>query len=1573
MKKRILSIVLMLALAFSLAIGTAVISNAAAGDASIALNLAENITVQVKFESWADTAASAVIQIDERTPATVIPVKDGYDAIVEIPVPVKDLDADVKVTLYTADGVVLAEKTVNAAAYCESLAGDATYGALVEALKAYSAVAKSYFANDGTLVAPDADPDFGESTYKTEGTLPAGLTHDSATLILESETTIRHYFLLADDYSIGSYRFWVDLDEDGGFDIDEQLTVVNAGDAYCVDISGITPNDLDKAYTLYVTDFNDTYSCTYGALDYAARKYESGEADAKALTAALNNYLAEAAKIGANIVYMDGETELKTELYNYGVDNYITYAPEKDGVFFAGWTDADGKKVNVIADGTVGNVTLYANWESAPETPAFSGSSDAIAALIVNMLKDSTKEATTADGVTTIDISSLAVPKNASGSYQNRGNYPTVNGQNFALAFTSVSTYKYAKAEMQFGKVEGKAVLPFNMRILQEHQFFNIASDGGVYLGASQDANYKIAQLEDGILTDVEFYMDLSGCDFTFTNNNTVVLHATNMAGDAVSISCTGKWNSARTAIGQIMLDLAAHQALIEQECGIMIGNQAWIAVPALTEITSADTITDATTGAIYTYEAAKATRLPSNMAIANKAFAGWYADAECTQAINSIEKGNFGPVTVYSKWADADYYATAKNANGNHIKGNGYGDIIEEYNMCYTYTVRFDKSSSTDVSGQIRLRNSGLEAIVDEEGNVTYKDWAKYYQYIYTDPTHTFYVGLCFDEILEELGCELRAKDENGEYIMDTYTVIEKQTVTELQPKLDENDQPVLDENNEPIMEEVQVEKEVEVEKECHKIDEAAFELYYSKIMTYSPNSNNTQALRYAKGIVKTMNGKVLANVTKEDAIISFVLDFANLELRYYLNGVYFATEELVGRTADTPYDKGCNVFLDADGGLSNYNKYDSAQPFNFLNWQNTSGATLATEAFTFGDIYATTANVKYELNGGTVEGETVNEIAIGAELVLPETVTKDNHVFSGWYLDASFETPADGYVVPNSKNITVYAKLVELVTYNITYSAEGGTIADGEYTESFVPGYTDVVLPWVTKENTNFAGWYMDKSFNQKATASELAKATSDITLYALYVDSCWSKGAAIGGSEYWWGQANGGWSGGNIADAMIAAGVDTLTLRVDTASTGSENWVGSGVRLRPATGSGEAYVINFADGNMTSLNSGTVLTTPNSGDVVDVVIDFTNKTCTYYVNGVFVVKDTGASMGALTNYNYESVEGVENLSRGNMFQLTANSSNGRKLAYDSISIIFGDALNHVDADKNHVCDDCGLTMTTCTDATGDNDHDCDMCGKGNASACVDETGDGMCDECGYALNLPVINYNANGGVVTGDGYSTKIFPNATVVLPWATKGNECFIGWYLDAELTQRATQDALAAATEDVTLYAKYATSLKSADYTANTNDGAIYVGNYNDMWTADETLGYAVTHRLIANAIAADALRGFEIRCRNNANAAYVQEVWIAEDGIYATENGVKVGNVGDVVDVVMDFDDKTITYYCNGVLVEAATRTGLAFTDPSTYNFTGTSYVFCQMNNQNKDNGGITYFHYDTLIGNIYA
>ena len=57
-----------------------------------------------------------------------------------------------------------------------------------------------------------------------------------------------------------------------------------------------------------------------------------------------------------------------------------------------------------------------------------------------------------------------------------------------------------------------------------------------------------------------------------------------------------------------------------------------------------------------------------------------------------------------------------------------------------------------------------------------------------------------------------------------------------------------------------------------------------------------------------------------------------------------------------------------------------------------------------------------------------------------------------------------------------------------------------------------------------------------------------------------------------------------------------------------------------------------------------------------------------------------------------------------------------------------------DHVDTDKNHICDYCNETLSECADEN--KDHKCDYCGT-TLSECADENKDHKCDYCGATLS--------------------------------------------------------------------------------------------------------------------------------------------------------------------------------------------------------------------------------------------
>ena len=137
---------------------------------------------------------------------------------------------------------------------------------LVKSMLNYGAYAQTYFKYDG---ADPANIDLSEEEKDVSSVTveqvkdheiqktgsETGITYYAPTLVLKSETSIRHYFVVEDGYSIDSFTFTCE---------GKTLTPVKSGKYYYVEIPNIASGNLDKQYTVSVGGF----SVTYSALSY---------------------------------------------------------------------------------------------------------------------------------------------------------------------------------------------------------------------------------------------------------------------------------------------------------------------------------------------------------------------------------------------------------------------------------------------------------------------------------------------------------------------------------------------------------------------------------------------------------------------------------------------------------------------------------------------------------------------------------------------------------------------------------------------------------------------------------------------------------------------------------------------------------------------------------------------------------------------------------------------------------------------------------------------------------------------------------------------------------------------------------------------------------------------------------------------------------------------------------------------------------------------------------------------------------------------------------------------------------
>ena len=110
----------------------------------------------------------------------------------------------------------------------------------------------------------------------------------------------------------------------------------------------------------------------------------------------------------------------------------------------------------------------------------------------------------------------------------------------------------------------------------------------------------------------------------------------------------------------------------------------------------------------------------------------------------------------------------------------------------------------------------------------------------------------------------------------------------------------------------------------------------------------------------------------------------------------------------------------------------------------------------------------IHFDTNGGSEIADIDKEY--GEEVLKPANPTKSGYRFAGWYSDNEFTNSYIFTTMPNH-DITLYAKW-EVITYNITYYLNGGTVNAAN------PGNYTVETPSITlnnpsKEGSVFTGW--------------------------------------------------------------------------------------------------------------------------------------------------------------------------------------------------------------------------------------------------------------------------------------------------------------------------------------------------------------------------------------------------------------------------------------------------------------------------------------------------------------------
>ena len=256
---------------------------------SISLNgdISINFYFDVSEETKNDAAAYILITYPNGTTEKILlseartKTAGGVTYYVVNPaLPAKEINAIVSARIVRGDGTegILYEKTIRG--YAEALIENADdYSpeqvALMEALIAYGEAASIHFGGENiehqlTEITPET---LAEYAMKQSGSTNEGLRYYGSSVLLESETTIRHYFYLTGG-DVSDHTFLID---------GQEVTPANepGTNYWYVDIPNIVSKDLDRVYVLEA----DGMTIEYSALSYAyAALVKYGEDESKGAT-----------------------------------------------------------------------------------------------------------------------------------------------------------------------------------------------------------------------------------------------------------------------------------------------------------------------------------------------------------------------------------------------------------------------------------------------------------------------------------------------------------------------------------------------------------------------------------------------------------------------------------------------------------------------------------------------------------------------------------------------------------------------------------------------------------------------------------------------------------------------------------------------------------------------------------------------------------------------------------------------------------------------------------------------------------------------------------------------------------------------------------------------------------------------------------------------------------------------------------------------------------------------------------------------------------------------------------------
>ena len=135
----------------------------------------------------------------------------------------------------------------------------------------------------------------------------------------------------------------------------------------------------------------------------------------------------------------------------------------------------------------------------------------------------------------------------------------------------------------------------------------------------------------------------------------------------------------------------------------------------------------------------------------------------------------------------------------------------------------------------------------------------------------------------------------------------------------------------------------------------------------------------------------------------------------------------------------------------------------------------------------FSETYNITYNLDGGTNGSNPISYTVKTATITLADA-SKDGYTFEGWYSEAAFTNQVTEIATGSTGLKEFFAKFSDAITYDITYTLDGGTNAANNPADYTVESAT-ITLADASKDGYTFESWYSDAAFTADNEVTEIA----------------------------------------------------------------------------------------------------------------------------------------------------------------------------------------------------------------------------------------------------------------------------------------------------------------------------------------------------------------------------------------------------------------------------------------------------------------------------------------------------